>query len=483
MENILKKRVLFFFLLIVFFPGLLNAFDSSVIITNDGTEMLRSTWTGDYDVMVKKRIIRVLMPYSKTFFFFDGATPRGLSYEVVQQFEKFINKQLKTKHLQVHVIIIPTSRRDLCKDLAKGKGDIAVGNLSITPERRKLVDFSDPFMTGVSEIIVTGPEGPEVSTLDDLSGKKIYVRKSSSYYDSLKELNEKFVTAKKEKIKIVEADENLEDEDLLEMVNAGLIPMVVIDSHKGEFWTKIFPKLKLHSNIKVKSGISIAWALRKNCPKLKKVVNEYVKKNKKGTLTGNVLFNRYLKDTKYIVNSQQGEDMKRYRDTIKYFKKYGEKYDFDYLMLAAQGYQESRLDQSRRSHTGAIGVMQILPSTARDKNVNIPDITRTEPNIHAGTKYLDFMEKRYFQDDDIDHFNKMLFSFAAYNAGPARIASMRKKAKEMGLDPNVWFKNVEVVAARQIGRETVQYVSNIYKYYISYKLLQEKMEENAKHKK
>ncbi len=117
-----------------------------------------------------------------------------------------------------------------------------------------------------------------------------------------------------------------------------------------------------------------------------------------------------------------------------------------------------------------------MPTTARDKNVNIPDIEKLEPNIHAGTKYLKFMTNRYFGEvSGIDPFNRAFFSFASYNAGPAKVARMRKKAKEMGLDPNVWFNNVEVVAAKVIGRETVQYVSNILKYYVAYKLLSEKI--------
>lgn len=174
-----------------------------------------------------------------------------------------------------------------------------------------------------------------------------------------------------------------------------------------------------------------------------------------------------------MTNAKQAEDRKRFLETVQYFKTYGKKYDFDYLMLAALAYQESRLDQKAKSHVGAVGVMQILPSTAQDKNVGIPNIHEVEANIHAGTKYLRFMADRYFDDDSINRVNGMLFSFASYNAGPARIALLRKEAPKMGLGPNIWFRNVEVVAAKRIGRETVQYVSNIYKYYIVYKILTE----------
>ncbi len=434
------------------------------------------TATDDLDSMVERRMIRVLVPYSKTFFFFDGVKPKGLSYEAAVGFEKFLNKKLKSKHLRVRVLFIPTARDQLITRLKDGLGDIAIGNLTITENRLKLVDFSDPFLKNVDEILVTGNKVNKIKSLFALAGKEVHVRKSSSYFESLINLNTVLTSSGKAKVKIVEVNDNLEDEDLLEMVNAGLVPGIITDAHKGKFWAGVFPNIVLHPEIKVNSGGRIAWAVRKNNPNLKKVINEFVAKNKKGTLTGNVIFNRYLKDTKYITNAMHGEEIKRFNQTIEFFKKYGHDYNFDHLMLAALAYQESRLDQNVKSHAGAVGVMQILPSTAKDKNVNIPDIEKIEPNIHAGTKYLRFMADRYFgEESDIDPFNRAFFSFASYNAGPAKVARMRKEAEKMGFDPNIWFNNVEVVAAKRIGRETVQYVSNILKYYVAYKLVSEKI--------
>jgi membrane-bound lytic murein transglycosylase MltF len=272
----------------------------------------------------------------------------------------------------------------------------------------------------------------------------------------------------------VAADENLEDEDLLEMLNAGLIPLIVMDSHKATFWNQIFDNITVHEDAAVASEGNIAWAFRKDSPELAAVVNEFVKKNKAGTLMGNILLKRYLKSTDYIKNSTSEAEIEKFRQTIDYFKKYGDQYGFDYLMIAAQAYQESRIDQSKKSAAGAIGVMQLLPSTAADKNVNIPDIHDMQNNIHAGTKYLRFIADRYFTDDSIDSQNRLLFSFAAYNAGPAKIAKLRNEAAAQGLDPNKWFRNVELVAAKRIGRETVQYVSNIYKYWIAYSMIVER---------
>lgn len=441
-------------------------------LNEDLNERLAIKFTGDYPEMQKRRAIRVLVPYSKTFYFLDGAEQKGVTYEILKEFEKFMNKELQTKHLKMHLVIVPTTRDRLIPGLVEGLGDIAAGNLTITENRLKDVDFADPVAKGVDEIVVTSKEGDTVKTLDDLSGKSIHVRKSSSYYESLTRLNQKFKKESKAPIDIVLASKYFEDEDLLEMVNAGLIPMVVVDNFKANFWAKIFPDIVLHNDIKVNTGGEIAWAIRKNCPELEKVINRFVKGHKKGTLFGNVIFNRYFKDTTFAKNSLAEKDRERFTKTMELFKKYGEQYNFDWLMLAALAYQESTIDQSKRSHAGAIGVMQILPSTAKDKNVGIPGIEKIEPNIHAGTKYIRFMVDRYFDDPQMDDLNKGLFAFASYNAGPAKVAKLRKEAAKSGLDPNVWFRNVEVIAAKRIGRETVQYVSNIFKYYTAYKLLQ-----------
>ena len=431
----------------------------------------QKTMLGDFDKMVQHRTIRALVAYSKTFYFLDRGRQYGLSYETLREFEKFINKKLKTKTLKVQVVFIPVSRDELIPSLLNGLGDIAVANLTITTERQKQVDFSNPFLSGVKELLVTGPSAPPIKSIDDLAGKEIHVRRSSSYYESLIQLNTSFKKARKSQMKLVLADETFEDEDLLEMVNAGLIPMIVMDSHKAQFWKQIFDNIKVHQDIAVRTGGNIAWAFRKNSPKLKAVVNDFVKGHREGTMLGNILFKRYLQNTKYVKNSVSEKELKKYNSMVQLFKKYAGEYDFNYLMIGAQAYQESGLDHSKRSHAGAVGVMQLLPSTAADPNVNIANIEKLENNIHAGTKYLRFIIDRYYKDEPMDDVNKLLFAFASYNAGPARIKGLRKKAVAMGLDPNVWFRNVEIVAAKSIGRETVQYVSNIYKYYITYQMV------------
>lgn len=453
------------FVTILYFLMTTNVTEAKI---DESIVKLDKKWTGDFDAMVKRRMIRALVPLSKTFYFFDGAEEKGITYDALMEFEKTVNKSLGKELLPVRLVVIPTRRDRLISGLVEGLGDIAAGDLTITPERQRVVDFSNPIYNNVDEIIVSGPKSPPIDKIGDLAGKTIHVRASTSYYESLDHLNARFKKEGKKPVKIVLVDENLDDEDLLEMLNAGLIPLAVIESPLGRFWAQVFRNITLHPDITLRTGGKIAWAMRKNSPKLKKVINGFTKTHKKGTLMGNILLKRYLENTDWVRDSFRDEDLKRFRRAARFFQKYGKQYDFDWLMIAAQAYQESRIDQSKRSSTGAIGVMQVLPSTAKDPNVDIPHIDELEPNVHAGVKYLRFIRDRYFEDEPMNTLDKTLFSFASYNAGPAEVASLRQEAKEAGYDPNIWFRNVEIIAAKRIGRETVQYVSNIYKYYIAY---------------
>ena len=225
----------------------------------------------------------------------------------------------------------------------------------------------------------------------------------------------------------------------------------------------------MHSQVALRSDGQIAWALRKDAPQIKKVIDDFVVKHRAGTLFGNVLLQRYLGNVQRLKNPTTAAEVEKYRAMAQHFRTYADQYGSDWLLAIAQGYQESQLDHSRRSSAGAVGVMQIKPSTAADRNVGIDNVEVLENNIHASIKYMSFLRDRYFADEGIDPLDQGLFTLAAYNAGPARVATLRQKAAAVGLDPNQWFGNVEIIAARVIGRETVDYVSNIYKYYSAYK--------------
>ena len=446
-------------------------------------EKTMKPWTGDLDGMIERRVVRILTVYSKTFYFVDKGVQRGSSYDMGRLFVEDLNRKLardnklKQKNLKVHAVFIPVARGDLLPALVAGRGDVAIASLGVTAERQKLVDFSSPLVPDVSEVVVSGPGSPAISSMDDLAGKQVFVRRSSTYYESLVTLNRRFATEKKPAMIIKEAPETLEDEDLIEMVNAGLVPFIVVADFYANFWKQVFSEITVHEDITLRTGGNIAWAIRKGSPQLKAAADDFAARHAKGTSIGNQILAKYLKNANYVKDAGSESERKKFQALIEYFKKYGDKYDVDWLLMAAQGYQESQLNQGVRSPVGAIGVMQVMPATGKDLNVG--DITQTEPNIHAGVKYMRWMIDHYYGNEPMTALDKALFAFASYNAGAGRISQLRKEAAKRGLDPNVWFHNVEYVAAEKIGAETVTYVANIYKYYIAYQLLLEAKAERA----
>jgi membrane-bound lytic murein transglycosylase MltF len=326
----------------------------------------------------------------------------------------------------------------------------------------------------VKEIVVTATDSADIKKAEELSDKKVIVTNGSSYMEHLQRLNEQLKKQKMDPVEIGIADPHLITEDLLQMVNAGIYPYTIADSHIAELWSAALPNIILSKAAAINEGGKIAWAVRKNNPKLLEVLNKFARKHQQGTLLGNILIKRYYQDTKWVENpltEKRKQQLAKYHEL---FKKYAEQYQFDWHLLAALAFQESKLDQSTKSNAGAVGIMQIKPSTAADKNVGIMNVeSNAEKNIHAGTKYLAFLRDRYFADESLEPLDQFAFTAAAYNAGPAKIRQLRKQAEANNLNPNKWFDHVEHMANKSIGNETVQYVANIYKYYFSYKSIQQ----------
>jgi membrane-bound lytic murein transglycosylase MltF len=437
-------------------------------------------WSGDLDGMLKRHFIRALVAYSKTQYYVVKGVQHGTSYEALIAFQDYINRKYppKEKNIRFHVVFVPVARDQLLTRLDEGKGDIAVATLTVTPDRQKLVDFSDPFVTGVKEVVVTGPDSPTINSIEDLSGQEVFARPSSSYWEHLQQLNDKFKSEGKAPLKLRAAPEDLEDDDLLEMLNAGLVHIVVVDDYMPRLWGKIYTKIQAHPDVTLAEGDSFAWAMRKNSPQLLAAVNEFAKTHRVGTAFGNTLVQRYVASSAMLKNAVSPAAIQNFNQTVGFFQKYSGEYHMDYLLMMAQGFQESALNQEAKSQVGAIGIMQLMPATGEQMNVG--DVHQTEANIHAGVKYIRYMVDQYYANEPMDDLNKILFAFASYNAGPGRIHQLRQVAAQRGLNPNVWIDNVDMIASEKIGMETVTYVANIYKYYIAYKLVAEQQAERDK---
>jgi len=436
-------------------------------------EFVQAPWTGDLEGMLERRIIRILTIPTETSYFLEEGKPRGIAAEFFSAFETFINQRFppKNRHLKVRVVVIPANGADLFNALLEGRGDIATGGLTITPEREERFDVSDPVFRDIDEIVVSGPASPQITSLDDLAGKEIMVRRTSSYWEHLQRLNERFAAEKKKRIRLQPAPEELSDADLMQMVNAGLVETIIVDSYKADLWSKILPDIRPHPDIAINRGGQIGVLMRRDSPQLRAALNTFIREHKGGTAFGNTVVKRYLGSSRFVKRATAPEELGKFDEVVDLFRKYGAQYSLDPLLLMAQGYQESGLNHKARSPGGAIGIMQLLPSTVRELQVG--DIHDLEANIHGAAKYIRFIIDRYFADQPMDDLNKTLFAFAAYNAGPNRIATLRDSTRKRRLNPNVWFGNVELVVSEKVGPEPVTYVSNIFKYYVGFRLMEE----------
>ena len=392
-------------------------------------------------------------------------------YDMMTEFEKELNAKYAQKNLRLHFIFIPTARNQLIPSLVAGRGDIIAANLTVTPVREAQVDFSSPIVKGVKEVIVSSAKAPALNKLDDLSGKMVFVNPTSSYYQSLKQVNTDFSKEKLAPINIKEAPGIFETDDILEMVQAGLVQITVSDLYLAKFWKNIFPNIQIHEDLVVRSGGDIAFAFRKKSPQLKLALDAFTATHKIGTSFGNQKLQTYLKSVKWVKAATNPQEIEKFNSMAGIFQQYGDQYKIDWLLMTAQGYQESKLDQNVKSRVGAVGVMQLMPATG--KELKVGDIHNLNNNINGGVKYVRYLIEKYYANEPMTELDKVLFAFAAYNAGPSKIQQMRLEAAKRGLDPNIWFDNVERIVAERIGSETVQYVSNIYKYSVAYKLVRE----------
>lgn len=428
---------------------------------------------GDLPQIIEHQSLRILVSYDNVSFFMNKGKQDGLYVALINKFREYLVKQYPiSKDLKMY--FIPVRQDEMVNLIATGYGDIAMG-LTPTDEFKRFVDFSIPEKLWLNEIIVTSKGEYDISNIDDLSGRYITVRQSSSYYKSLKNINVYLKSRGYQPIKIIIADEYLTDADLVDMVDKGEIKATVINDSKLQVWKRLFKNVVFNSSTPVKVNGTLSWGIRHDSPILYKAINGFLRSYRDGTPEGTKIYERYMRwspsyESRHLRHENEwlGISADNFKKYSQIFRNYGEKFNIDWMLLMAQSYQESTLNPSALSKRGAVGIMQVLPSTAGEKYINVNSVSDIENNVHAGTKYMRYMLDNYFSQGEIPTSEKLLFALASYNSGPNRITRYRKEAVYQGLDPNKWFDNVEKIAINHGADETVQYVRNISSLYISY---------------
>ena len=418
----------------------------------------------DWPEIERRGLLRVLVPRDRTNFFYAEGRLRGMEYELMHEFERSLAGKAGGARPQIDVAFVPVAFDRLIPALLEGLGDVAAGGLTITAEREQIVAFTEPYMSGVAQIVVANRRAPPLASLDSLSGQLVVVGPGSSYLESLARLNAQFAARGLGPASVDSLGRGFATEDMLEFVNSGAFPYTVADHHVAELWSGVLGDLRLYPELQLASGDRIAWAVRRENPRLKKVLDTFLLATRKGTRTGNVLFQRYFQGTEWIRDPDIDLRSGRLGLVLEPLQRLAPQYGFDWRLIAAQVYQESRLDPAARSRSGAIGLMQLLPATAKD--MGFEDVTGVEDNLHAGIRYMAWLRDTYFSDPAMPEAVRTDLTLAAYNAGPGRVRRWRLAAADQGIDPDRWFGQVENLALESVGFEPVRYVANINKYFV-----------------
>ncbi len=443
-----------------------EAAEAQLQASEDPPLVLRVTQpdTADWPEIERRGLLRVLVPRDRTNFFFAEGKLRGMEYELVHEFERSLARETSGTRPQIDVAYVPVAFDRLLPALVEGLGDVAAGGLSITAEREELVAFTEPYLSGVSEIVVASSSAPPLAGLEDLAGQLVVVGPGSSYLASLAHLNQQLVARGLAPARIETPGRGFATEDLLELVHTGAFPYTVADQHVAELWSSVLGGLRPLPELQLATGGRIAWAVRRDNPELKAVLDSFLLANRKGTATGNVLFQRYFKDTQWVDPPDLDLHSGKLGAILEPLQRFSAQYGFDWRLIAAQAYQESRLDPAARSKSGALGLMQLMPATAKD--MGFADVSSIEDNLQAGIKYMAWLRDTYFSDPALPEAVRVDFALAAYNAGPGRVRRWRREAPELGIDPDRWFGGLENLALERVGFEPVRYVANINKYFV-----------------
>ncbi|WP_291299360.1 transglycosylase SLT domain-containing protein [Elioraea sp.] len=460
--------------------------DSADVPPASGEEILATVneaWTGDLGGIRERRLLRVITTYNRTNFFIEHGQGRGLEFEALTRFGAWFADRRTPDAARggpavpIRVVFVPVPREELIPALLAGRGDVIAAGLTVTDARATRVLFTDPYIRRVDEVLVRHKDAPELAAIEDLSGRTLLLTRGTSYVANARALSDRLVAAGRAPIRIVEAPAHLETEDVLELIGAGAAQYTIVDDHLAEVWDKLLPNLVVQHGVHLVSGGTIAWAVHPGAKALQAALDAFLGPLLADRATAMTIYRRYFENVTFIRNPWGPTERDRIRVLAPHFQSASERVGFEWLLMAAQGFQESRLDPTAQSHVGARGVMQLMPATARE--VGVRNIDDAEDNIHGGVRYMERLRETYFNDPAIPPEVQIQFALAGYNAGPNRINRLRQEAAKQGLDPNQWFGHVERVVQQRVGSEPVRYVANIFAVYATYAMANDLLADRA----
>lgn len=419
-----------------------------------------------YTQMLNAGEIRMAIPYGRITYVNSKGQILGFAPELSKYFGDFLLAKYKKK---VQIKVAPSAPGKLLSAIDDGNANFALDYLneySVDKNASRFLIYDHPRIE--KYVIVSNQNQAKIINLLDLSGKTVCVDRFTQT-TALDEANQALQKSGKNAIHIYQDQLVLSDEDLLQMVNGGLIDYIWVADWRAELWKPLLPNISIHQETAVKGGSPGDVIVSKINADLAKDLLEFAASSYLEAALRDYRQKTFSHERFALKSPLTKTELNRFESMKKYFHRYGHENQLDPLFLAGLGFQESLLNQGAISSYGAVGVMQLLPNTGASMNVG--NIYELEPNIHAGAKYINSLLQVMSLERTLPEAERGFFAVAAYNSGANNVRKARELAVKLGLDPNKWFLNVEMASAQLLGLETFLYVRNVYKYYVTYDVL------------
>ncbi|MEB0207029.1 transglycosylase SLT domain-containing protein [Pseudomonas sp. CCC3.1] len=410
------------------------------------------------------QVLRVLVNQSRNSSGEVQGQDIGVEYHRLRAFERYLNAQARDGQ-EITLKIIPKAKDQLLGALMRGEGDLMAPGELLDVKPTHAVSPSDPIVDRVPLLLVGVKGEHRYTRFEQLSGRTVALTTGSAAGESINLINQKLALRKLPPVKVEWVDPSLAVEDVLEMVQAGIFHLTIVEKPIAERWATLMPKLRFDRQVLISEPAAMRWFVRRDASMLHTSVDKFLA-SYKAPSNQDVAFERVYRRLYRVHYPLAKADRQKLEKLRPVLQKHARQQGMDWLNLAALAFKESALDPGARGSGGATGLLQITPSAAQRVGVN--DIKNVDNNVQAGAKYLALIRRKFFSSPKLNERERMAFVLAAYNMGPERVQAMRAEAKRRGLNPNQWFFQVERIAMEQVGMSGVSYVNSVNKYYLAF---------------
>lgn len=422
------------------------------------------------------KVLRVLVNQSRNSSGEVKGEPVGVEHHRLRSLEHYLNARARDGQ-EIRLKLIPRAKEQLLAALQRGEGDLAAPGELLDPSLVRGVSGSAPVRDQVQLMLVGRKGERSFSRIEQLSGRTVALTSASAAGAVIEQLNQQLALRKRAAIKVEWVDPSLAVEDVLEMVQAGIYHLTVVERPIAQRWARVMPRLRLDSRVHLGQPQAMRWYVRRDASMLLATVDRFLQ-GYRAPANQDAAFERIYRRQYRVHDPLARKSRKRLESVRAVLQKHGAAQQIDWLNLAALAFKESTLNPAARGSGGAHGLMQITPSAAR--RVGVSNTATVDGNVQAGARYLALIRRKFFASPQLNERERMAFVLAAYNLGPERVQAMRAEARRRGLNGNQWFFQTERIAMEQVGMGPVNFVNSVNKYFLAFNRQRQSLERVAK---